>query len=235
MKNGLWGHFKRHVLWVFLAYAGKGLIWLVSLTCRFEILGLDILHKAAAEKKCILMIWHNRLILVAEILRKFAPEYVYAALISSSSDGELLAILAQSYRFGRTIRVPHHARYKALRKMIHHLKHGKEILIVTPDGPRGPRYEVKPGIAIAAKKSPAYVIPFTWNASSFWQLGTWDKLICPKPFSKILVTFGSPVLLSDSIETDHVDSDSQVLKHSLTHLERAACQAISPNPDRWPK
>lgn len=234
MKDSFWKSLQQRFLLVFFAYAGKALIRLLTMTCRFEIYGLELFHQAAAEKKCILMIWHNRLVLVAEILRKYAPQYTYAALISSSRDGELLATLARSYKIGRTIRVPHHARHQALRKMIHQLKHGEEIIIVTPDGPRGPRYEVKPGIAAAAKKLPTYVVPFTWSSSSFWQFGTWDKLILPKPFSKIYVTFGAPVSLSDKLETD-LDADSQTLKSSLNTLEHAACSAISHDPNRWPK
>jgi lysophospholipid acyltransferase (LPLAT)-like uncharacterized protein len=234
MKDSFKNRFKNHFLLTLFAYTGKLLVRLLTMTCRFEIYGLDLLHQAVLEKKCILMIWHNRLILVAEILRKFAPKYIYAALISSSRDGELLAILARSYKFGRTIRVPHHARHQALRKMIHQLKHGEEIIIVTPDGPRGPRYEVKPGIAVAAKKFPTYIIPFTWISTRFWQFGTWDKLILPKPFSKIIVTFGKPVSLSENLETN-LDDDSQFLKHSLQDLEHAACHAITPDQSVWPK
>lgn len=234
INESRWRRFKRNFFTPILAYAGKTLLRLLTLTCRFEIKGLEIFLKAAEEKKCILMIWHNRLILVAEILRKYAPQYVYAALISSSKDGEILAALATSYKFGRTIRVSHHARHQALKKMINQLKYSQEIIIVTPDGPRGPRYEIKPGIAIAAKKSSTQVIPFTWSSSSFWQLGTWDKLIVPKPFSKIIITFGDPVALFETLESN-LEDDSKRLKHSLNHLERATCRAVSPNPNHWPK
>lgn len=216
----------------FFAYTGKVLLRLLTMTCRFEIYGLDSFNEAVKEKKCILMIWHNRLLLVTEILRKYASQHTYAALISSSGDGELLNILARSYSFGRTIRVPHNAKYQALKKMIYQLKHREEIIVVTPDGPKGPRYEVKPGIAAAAKKVPTYIIPFTWSSSRFWQLGTWDRLIVPKPFSTIIVTFGKPISISENLDSN-LEEDSQMLKHSLNHLERAACGAVSQDRTRW--
>ncbi len=184
-----------------LARIVKYTIKTILLTCRFRVEGMDTFAETAAKGRCILMLWHNRLILVAEVMTRFAPQFKYAALISNSRDAEILASHTNSYSVGRALRVPHDARAQVLRTMVKQLKEGNEVMIITPDGPRGPRYKIKPGVAFAAKMASANIIPFSWDASSVWTFNTWDKLMLPKPFSTITVTLGSPLTVQDETET----------------------------------
>jgi lysophospholipid acyltransferase (LPLAT)-like uncharacterized protein len=195
MLKKLWLKIKMQGLPYLIAYFARIFIRILLATCRIKIKGLEQFIDVATKQACILMLWHNRLALISEILFNCAPQFVYAAFISKSRDGEPLAILAQSYPCGKAIRVPHNARYYALNKMIQHLK-DREIILITPDGPRGPRYVVKPGIIIAAKESAANIVPFHWEAGSFWRLNTWDKMMIPKPFSTISISFGDPIALT---------------------------------------
>lgn len=196
-----------------LAYGGKILLKLLTFTCRIEIEGIETFNKQAAEGNCILLLWHNRLMLVAAVFQKHSPQFTYTAFISQSRDGEPLALFTNSYKNGRTIRVRHDAKHEALKEMIDRLKNSKEVLMVTPDGPRGPRYHVKPGVAMAAKDTSAKVFPFSWSADRFWQLNSWDKMILPKPFAKIHVTIGAPVILdSDSKEANSIILGNELKK-----------------------
>jgi lysophospholipid acyltransferase (LPLAT)-like uncharacterized protein len=180
----------------FLAYSVKIMIRLILRTCRCEVHGLSNFVETATNSPCILMLWHDRLLLVAEILNRFAPQFIYTAFISNSRDGQPLSLMALSYKAGRVLRVPHNARPKALKEMIVHLRNRGEVILITPDGPRGPRYILKPGVVIAARESSAKVIPFSWESESYWQLNTWDQLRIPKPFSKIKISFGDPLVVS---------------------------------------
>lgn len=180
-----------------IAYVGQPLLRLILWTCRIEINGLPRFIETASQHKCIMMLWHNRIALVPYILSTHTPQFIYAAFVSKSRDGELLAVVARSYRAGRVISVPHQARHEALREMIRRLEENKEIMLMTPDGPRGPRYQMKPGIALAASASGAHVVPWTWSADSCWHLKTWDAMMLPKPFSKITVTFGEPLVVPE--------------------------------------
>lgn len=225
---------KKRFLSYLIAYSAKFLLRILLCTCQFEVRGLEEFIQVARKQKCILMLWHNRLALVAEILEKFAPYFCYVAFVSNSRDGEPLAILANSYKIGKTIRVPHDARHKALRKMINHLKHGKEIVIITPDGPKGPRYKVKPGVAMAARESQAKIIPLTWTSNRFWQLKTWDKLLLPKPFSKIVIDLGNPISFEKEAPFD-LDQASNDLQNSLSALEQQGVENLILNPAHRPK
>jgi lysophospholipid acyltransferase (LPLAT)-like uncharacterized protein len=216
----------------FIAVMSKFVIRSILFTCKFEIQGFEQFNATAKDKKCILMVWHNRLALVAEILNRYAPQNSYAAVVSKSRDAEPLALLASSYK-GKTIRVSHDARYQALRKMMLHLKQKSDVIIITPDGPRGPRYEVKPGIAVAARQSKAHIFPLAWSATKFWQLGTWDKMILPKPFSTISVRIGDSVQLNEDADGD-LSHATAFLEKTLQHTVENTCQSLTSDIEKWP-
>ncbi len=223
--------FKRKVFAFFIAYIGKYLLRAILFTCQVEVRGLETFKKIVSIKKCMLMLWHNRLTIVSEILFKVDPKTVFAALISKSRDGDPLATLANSYATGKAIRVPHDRKHQALKTVIETLKATNEVVIITPDGPRGPRYLVKPGIAVAAKETNASIIPFTWVSSKFWQIKSWDRMIFPKPFSKIIVTFGEPV--SHLHET--LEETQAMLGDNLLGLEQKVNETLFTTQDQWPK
>jgi lysophospholipid acyltransferase (LPLAT)-like uncharacterized protein len=184
----------------------------ILLTCRFRVSGMENFVQAASKRKCILMMWHNRLTLVAEIMTRYAPQFKYAALISNSKDAEILASHTNSFSIGRAIRVPHDNRAQILQMMIKYLKYGNEVIIITPDGPRGPAKKVKPGAVHAAKETGASIVPLSWEASKVWKFNTWDKLMLPKPFSTITVKLGEAVKVES-------ESNTQLLEEALNRLE----------------
>jgi lysophospholipid acyltransferase (LPLAT)-like uncharacterized protein len=63
---------------------------------------------------------------------------------------------------------------------------------VTPDGPRGPRYEVQPGVIKIAQSTGAEIIPIHIRYRAAWRLKTWDRFVIPKPFSRVSVVFDKP-------------------------------------------
>lgn len=197
-----------------IATLGKGLLGLLMRTCRIEIEGLEEFCHLAATEKCLLMLWHNRLAAVPFILHRFTPQFIYAAVVSASRDGDMLRTFIHSYKKGRSIPVRHNARHQALRHLIQEVQEQKSVVIITPDGPRGPRYELKPGIAVAALETGAFVVALNWEASKCWKLRTWDGLRLPKPFSTIRVTFSSPIRFVGPDETS-LEEAKAILKNAL--------------------
>jgi len=228
----LWKRVQRRLLPPLVAWVGQGIMHLVMLTCRIRFEGLEHLHHTASKKRCILMLWHNRIVIVTHFLLRKARQFYYAAVISNSRDGDMLDAVARTYRHGRAIRVPHNARHRAVKDIVKHLKEGI-VVIITPDGPAGPRYHVKAGVAFTAKATQATILPFSWSASSFWQLPGWDKMMIPKPFSKVVISVGEGIDLSD----DHRDvSDIAVtLKEKLLNLDHVTCQLITQDSNQWPR
>lgn len=191
------------------------LLHALTRTCHIHIVGLERFCQEAQKNKCILMLWHNRLAIVPFILSRYTNNIHYAALVSGSRDGDILSFLIHSYKNGKAIRAPHLSRHHALREIIRYINDQKYTVIITPDGPRGPRYEMKPGTTVAALETQAQVFSFNWIAKNYWELKTWDRLRIPKPFSHIYVEFGSPVSF-DKLTPTSFEEANQKLKTLLS-------------------
>lgn len=214
MLKRRWGDLKKKLYLIramLIAKLGKWVMALLIKTCRIHFEGIENFIKLAEAERCILMLWHNRLAIVPHVLSHYTPELTYAAVVSSSRDGEILSAIIHSCHNGRTIKVSHQARFQALREIIRHVQEQKQIVIFTPDGPRGPRYEMKPGIAVAALETQAYVVPMDWEATHFWELKTWDRLRLPKPFTTITFRFLPSILLESSLNL--------TVEEAKTHLK----------------
>jgi lysophospholipid acyltransferase (LPLAT)-like uncharacterized protein len=195
-----------------VAKLSKSLMWVLMKTCRIQVTGVEHFVHLAQTDKCLLMLWHNRLAPVCFILSHYTKDLLFAALISASRDGNILSTLVHSYKRGRTIRVSHQARYQALQELIRHVQERQHIVVVTPDGPRGPRYEMKPGVALAALETQAAVVTLNWEAKRYWEFNTWDRLRLPKPFTTIHVTFGPVVRLGSNVSLEEA---KVILKQAL--------------------
>lgn len=204
-----------HKCYIFLVpRVGKCLITLLGYTCRWKVHGLELFTSLAEKEKCIVTLWHNRLILAPQILYYYVPQCIFTGFVSSSRDGELISSIVESYRTGKTIRVPHNSRHEALRAIIKEINEKKSIAVITPDGPRGPKYKIKPGLALAAVETEAYVFVLSWKSTRFWELNTWDKLRIPKPFSTIDVTFSPPVRFKKEALMTHPEAQ-QLLEEAM--------------------
>ena len=68
----------------------------------------------------------------------------------------------------------------------------RELDAFTPDGPRGPRRELKPGVVAAAQRGGATIIPVHAEASRAWRLHSWDRFMIPKPAARVIIRYGRP-------------------------------------------
>ncbi len=177
---------KRKLLALVLPPLGALLIRLLYATCRKEF------HTVSLPKEpCIIAFWHGRLLMMPYLYKKVRGSHPIAVMISEHFDGELIArtisyfgleaIRGSSKKGGAKVLI------RALKKM----QNGYDVAI-TPDGPRGPKYSVAPGIILLAQKSGAQIVPFFYEASSYWQLQSWDGFIIPKPFATLKFYAGTP-------------------------------------------
>ena len=198
----------------FVALVIKGVMSILIKTCTVKIEGLEQFCITASKEKSMLMFWHNRLIIIPFILSKYAPDLLFAGLVSNHGDGKILSSVIQSFQNGRIIECSQKDGYNAIREIISRLNKEQLIVIITPDGPRGPLHEIKSGIAAVALKTHANVFPLKWEASRFWEFNTWDKQRIPKPFSTIHITIGAPVSFA-SHSSATLEEAKQLLKEVL--------------------
>jgi lysophospholipid acyltransferase (LPLAT)-like uncharacterized protein len=163
--------------------------WLLQIwarTLRYEVDDRAGVVGKPVTENYIGALWHNRLLIFPLVLRRFLPNRDGAALISASRDGDLLADAIR--RFGYDVVRGSSSRLgaRAILQLSEVLASGRDV-VITPDGPRGPAYELGPGIIFLAQKSGAAVLPMNLEFSHCWRLGSWDRFIVPRPFSKVRV------------------------------------------------
>jgi lysophospholipid acyltransferase (LPLAT)-like uncharacterized protein len=134
----------------------------------------------------VVILWHNRLFAAPEFFRRNFSGRRLATLISASDDGAWLAAFLRKLgmhpiRGSRYKRGP-----QAVREMLAAHREGFDIGI-TPDGSRGPMYDLKPGAVSVAIKTGAPFVMLSLNFNRCWRLKSWDRFYLPLPFSRIEV------------------------------------------------
>jgi len=171
-----------------LAGLGACLVRLWIFTLRYRIVDRAGVLETPPEKPLLWAFWHNKLFLMPRLFERYFPGRLGAALASASKDGEIISAFLE--RFGiRAIRgSSSRGGGRALIEMKRAMEAGY-IMAITPDGPRGPRYSISPGVIKLAQITGGLILPIHVTYSSYWQLKTWDGFMIPKPFSRIHITF----------------------------------------------
>lgn len=178
-----------------LILVGSWLLRLLVLTLRLSVENPELLRGRVSSEPYIFAFWHNRLLLMPIIWNRFLnvrgarPQGM--SLTSTSRDGELVALFLARFGVGAIRGSATRRGAGSLREMAGWLKRGHDIGI-TPDGSRGPIYEIKPGLVLLAQLSKRPIIPLSFAYSSAWRLRTWDRFFIPKPFSRVTLLLGEP-------------------------------------------
>ncbi len=145
-------------------------------------------------------------------------------LISPSVDGELGAMLVRRVG-GQVIRGSSTSSgARALRDYYEALVKEGVSPVITPDGPRGPRFEFKPGAILLAQMSGRPILPLAYAASRAW-LMKWDKFVLPVPFSRIVIAVGAPRYVprvTDAAAIERLQSELKTELRNLYGVARAA-------------
>jgi len=151
--------------------------------------------------------WHNRLFSVPYAYQQWLSHRPGSVLTSPSYDGDVLSATVRSFH-GGTIRGSSNKRATAsFRDCIRTLRRNIDV-VITPDGPRGPRYEIKPGLAKLSQLTRVPVFPIRVEYDQYRALKTWDAFRIPKMFSKARIIFGKPY----QVPAEAKDLDAEQVK-----------------------
>ena len=151
----------------------------------------------------IFTFWHNRTLVAPELFQRMTSSAKLTCLTSPSRDGTIIESMMALYGI-ESVRGSSSRRGKqAMIEMIKTLRSGSS-LAITPDGPRGPRYKMDPGLIKLAAKTQTLVVPAQIEYSTYWELKTWDKFRIPKPFSTVTLKMHEPILLPKSLSDEGV-------------------------------
>lgn len=176
----------------------------------------------------ILAMWHSRILILPILYGRRVP---MRALVSRSADGELVARYLARFRVGAVRGSSSSGGGASSLRALSRVLAGGESVIVVPDGPRGPREILKPGVVALARQSQVPIVPVTVGAAREWRLGSWDGFRVPKPFSRCLVRAGAPIGVAPGAD----DPDGAGLEAARAEVE-AALRALTSQVDeevRW--
>ena len=196
---------------------GYRLLQIWARTLRIEIDDRARLRGTPPNERYIGALWHNRLLLLPLIIKRYLPERRGAALISTSRDGAILADLVERFGFEVVRGSSSRKGASAIRQLAEVIAQGKDV-VITPDGPRGPAYELGQGIVYLAQQSGAEVVPVNMEYSNCWRAKSWDRFILPKPFSRVRVIFGAPHRVIPTSGEEEFERERQRLQQAMLQL-----------------
>lgn len=186
-------------------------------TLRFEIDDRAGILGKPVDENFIGALWHNRLLIFPTVLRRFFPNRAGAALISASRDGDLLADAIKRFGFDVVRGSSSRMGASAIIQLSEVLASHRDV-VITPDGPRGPVYELGPGIIFLAQKTGVAVVPMNVEYSSCWRVRSWDKFILPRPFSKIRAVIGLPHRVRSTSTPEEFEAERLRVQNAMMAL-----------------
>ncbi|CAN5382788.1 lysophospholipid acyltransferase family protein [soil metagenome] len=210
---------QRRLVIRFAGLAGYLLTALLGKLTRCEVEGWEHLDGIlAAGQQPVLVFWHDRILLATYYFRHKS----IVVLSSKSFDGEYTARLIQRFGFGAIRGSSSRGGSGAIVEMIKMGRNGYPAGF-TVDGPRGPRYKVKTGPVLVAKKTGNPMLPFMVEARRYWALRSWDRLQIPWPFARAKVIIGKPIYVdpkSDDSEMERKLAELQIALDDLVESGR---------------
>lgn len=207
--------------WLAPSYLGH-----LSRSWRYDIAGLENYTEARQAPGLLIALWHGRMLMGLHHHRGNE----YAVLVSPSDDGSLVKPLL--LRFGyRVIRgSSSRGGARALREMLEELNAGGAI-VVTPDGPRGPRHSMNPGLAWMARATGFPILPMGFACDSARRLKSWDAFTIPRWRARVAMTYGPLLRVARRADERELEETTRQVGASMMAAERASWSRLGLAPD----
>ena len=218
--------------WVLL---GLGRTWKLEVVA-----GREHLEALLAEPRPVLLsFWHNRTFAIGYFLYEHLHRrgVDITLLASHSRDGELVTRVCRRWGIHTVRGSASRGGLQAMRGVHKAITRRGSSPIMIPDGPRGPLYEFKVGVAVLAQTSRAPILPIAVAARKFWRLRSWDRMIVPRPFSEVAVVIGEPQQVPRELSSEELEVERlrlEGLLDELTLQSEAAVGAVDVARDRAP-
>lgn len=199
---------------------------LVQMTCRYQVSGFENLEAAFDSGKPVVITgWHGITMMLVPYAKQYQDIASFVVLMPDDWRGASLQVFTE--RLGA---VPYPVNLhgdstlgmgRKLVRLVRDVVSGKHIFI-TPDGPEGPSYVIKPGLTFIAKKANAVILPCGGYARHAYIVPRWDRYVVPYPFSRVSLCFGEPFSIPPDTE-DLAEVDEQL----VDKIHRVTMQAAA--------
>jgi len=193
---------------------------------RRSISGMDRLRHQAEQGNTVYALWHGQLFYLTYFYVKNIKTRRASILISMSRDGDYGVALAHRFKHNTVRGSSSRGGRRAIRALAERLQQGDNLML-TPDGPRGPAFQVNVGIIKLAQMTGATILPGCYNASRKLTLKSWDKFIVPLPFGRIHMAVGEPITVPAESSKEDIEGYRQRLETALLALDRECATRIA--------
>ena len=197
---------------------------LIFLTVRVERrhLGEDPLPEHDRNERFVLALWHEWAVLP---LFGVSTDKL-AVLTSRHVDGDFvtatLKVVGVDTIRGSTSR----GGAEAVRQMLR--RAAESHLAITPDGPRGPRRQMSPGLAYVAARSGRRILASGYACGRCWRIpGGWTDLVIPKPFSRVIMITSAPITVPTDVAVGQLDEVIHQLQAAMDHTDQLAKETLA--------
>jgi lysophospholipid acyltransferase (LPLAT)-like uncharacterized protein len=201
-----------------LALLAPALVRLLACTWRIERAGEPGFAVLRSRTPWIVAMWHGRMLTLMPL--RYHRGRGIGVLVSPSDDGGLAQQALRAFRYRIVRGSLSRGGARALREMRELLAADGQ-LVVTPDGPRGPRHAINVGVAWLARATGAPILPVGVAVDRAWRLRSWDRFTIPKPFARIRVHYGDPVAVPGDASDDDLERIAAAVRATLLASERA--------------
>ncbi len=177
--------------------------------------GIDEL--LSSNKNVVFAFWHGTMLIPWYLQR----ENNFAALVSQSKDGDLLANILNKWKYDVARGSSHRGGKEALEVLLKKVDEHHSISI-TPDGPTGPSRVMKAGAVIVAQRSSTPLVLCGIGSKNKYALNSWDKFEIPKFFSRVNVVYSDPIFIEKDLEKDEVSKIIDDCNERLNELQTEA-------------
>jgi lysophospholipid acyltransferase (LPLAT)-like uncharacterized protein len=199
-------------------------------TCRVQrTLGLERARAAVRESRSVIPVyWHQHMLFGVRALLDLRDEGLKLGfLISPSVDGTAPAMLVGKVG-GHVIRGSStHTGARALRDYYETIVKQEISPALTPDGPKGPLHEFKPGAVMLAQLTGKPILPVSVAASRAFRFPTWDRFELPLPFSRVVIAYGEPVKMPRGVDAESLARLQGEMAGRLQALQQEARAALA--------
>lgn len=221
------GRLLAYRLAVFIAYwLGRFLWWSTRMQ---RPIGLERARVTVRESQSVIpAYWHQHMLYGVRALLDLAPDGLKLGfLISPSVDGAAPSMLVKRIG-GYVIRGSStHTGARALRDFYETIVKQQLSPAITPDGPKGPVHEFKPGAVLLSQLTGKPILPVSVAASRTWRFGTWDRFELPLPFSRVVLAYGEPVRVPRVLNAEGLGRMQAEMAERLNALNAEARAALT--------
>jgi len=220
----VWSRLRRPVRRVALrsiGLVGPPLLGLLARTWRIRFVDQHHLTDSAANGGCLLALWHGRMVLPMAAHDKDG----YSILVSHSKDGELMHRLLQRFGYGTIRGSTSKGAPRALREMLRDLEGGR-VVVVTPDGPRGPLHRMNAGVAWMSRATGYPVVSLGLATNKGWVFPSWDRFVVPKPFARVAIVYSAPRGCERRADEARMEAFTNEVREDLMRHEQLAGELV---------